>query len=385
MHHVIATGAFGTVHHAEWQLQTVAVKQAKVQDVDGVVDEFLAVRHIIHPHVVAHLGIACDFDRHLGMLMELCVASLHELMHAAAFAGAVRQQLTWEQSMLALVTDVAKGMACLHSYHLLHRDLKPLNVLLNCAWVAKVADFGEAKQISFDGEPFGTSFTRPSRAVSSAGSAAAVAAPPLPPAAAPAAAVEAASRAPRIHGSAPYVSPEATLVDRPDAPRVGKPTDVWSYGCLLAHCAARKPPYTDVCRGPEQVRDCVDALRAGTAQPLSRCVPGENIPSELVSLARECTQYAPSARPTFEQIVARLAAPSLIAAVCHVSVSDDDDDLEAARPRIRLVRPQKPSPPVMVPTPSAGSERMATGTARRDDIELSVTSHDQEGDKCIIS
>jgi serine/threonine protein kinase len=39
---------------------------------------------------------------------------------------------------------VAKGVTYLHFNNVLHRDLKPGNVLLSDSWVAKVADFGSS-------------------------------------------------------------------------------------------------------------------------------------------------------------------------------------------------------------------------------------------------
>ena len=56
-------------------------------------------------------------------------------------------QVTWGACLLAIATDVAKGMAYLHYNDFLHRDLKPGNVLLSEHWVAKVADFGATFQV----------------------------------------------------------------------------------------------------------------------------------------------------------------------------------------------------------------------------------------------
>jgi serine/threonine protein kinase len=45
-----------------------------------------------------------------------------------------------------LVRNVAEGMRFLHARGVVHRDLKSLNVLVNGDWVAKVSDFGQAKE-----------------------------------------------------------------------------------------------------------------------------------------------------------------------------------------------------------------------------------------------
>ena len=41
-----------------------------------------------------------------------------------------------------LLVDAAKGMVYLHARKLIHRDLKPQNLLVNDEWTCKIADFG---------------------------------------------------------------------------------------------------------------------------------------------------------------------------------------------------------------------------------------------------
>merc|ERR1719482_1894699 len=79
-------------------------------------------------------------------MLELAVASLHELLHAERWGNA-RRQLTWASSLVAISTDVARGMMCLHDHGMVHRDLKPMNVLISEGWVAKIADMGEVKVV----------------------------------------------------------------------------------------------------------------------------------------------------------------------------------------------------------------------------------------------
>ncbi len=52
----------------------------------------------------------------------------------------------------ALTLRIAEGLAAAHVAHILHRDLKPDNVMLTHHGVPKITDFGLAKRVIWDGE-----------------------------------------------------------------------------------------------------------------------------------------------------------------------------------------------------------------------------------------
>ena len=341
----LAKGAFGTVALAklsELGGMQCAVKIADVRSGDGL-EEALALlnegsfMNINHPNIVKMFGITFGAPSKIGLIMELMTCSLHELIHAHALSG-MRRYVTWADSLLAIATDIAFGMAFLHYHNLIHRDLKPLNVLMSGGWMAKVADFGEMKRIEGGGDA----------GARAAGSG-------------------------RIHGTPSYVSPEAASVSIPSAPRVGTPTDVWSFGCLLAHCAARASPYTDIeylgrALKPQEV---VQWLLDGRANPLSMVVEGQNMPALLMGMARECTSVVPEQRPTFAQLAARLSAPSLIREICFkdaVIDEDEEDDLEARRPPVKLIVPT----PEVLKEPSAARfrEELSRGSSAKPEAEV---------------
>ena len=341
----LAKGAFGTVALAtlsELGAMQCAVKIADVRSGDGL-EEALALlnegsfMNINHPNIVKMFGITFGAPSKIGLIMELMTCSLHELIHAHALSG-MRRYVTWADSLLAIATDIAFGMAFLHYHNLIHRDLKPLNVLMSGGWMAKVADFGEMKRIEGGGDA----------GARAAGSG-------------------------RIHGTPSYVSPEAASVSIPSAPRVGTPTDVWSFGCLLAHCAARASPYTDIeylgrALKPQEV---VQWLLDGRANPLSMVVEGQNMPALLMGMARECTSVVPEQRPTFAQLAARLSAPSLIREICFkdaVIDEDEEDDLEARRPPVKLIVPT----PEVLKEPSAARfrEELSRGSSAKPEAEV---------------
>jgi serine/threonine protein kinase len=77
------------------------------------------------------------------------IASRQYLVAEFVDAGTLRTWLhshhpTWRQTINLLI-GVADGLACAHAAGILHRDIKPDNILVSSNGYAKLADFGLAK------------------------------------------------------------------------------------------------------------------------------------------------------------------------------------------------------------------------------------------------
>ena len=150
----VGGGAYGTVYKAMDTCtgELVAIKKIKLEvKTEGIPSTSLREITILHslnnPNVVRYLFC---YDRLLDVVMtdtklylifeylpyDLKAYSINEIKQGT-FNDLKRRKLFYE---------TVKSVAFLHSRRILHRDLKPQNILVTNKGQAKVADFGLARQ-----------------------------------------------------------------------------------------------------------------------------------------------------------------------------------------------------------------------------------------------
>ena len=107
-----------------------------------------------HPNIVSLLG-ACSVDGPLYLVMELVsggnlLAFLRNSRCQDPHYINIASSLN-ERELLKIAKDVSEGMNYLSSLNLVHRDLAARNVLLTEDRVAKVTDFGLARDVQLEG------------------------------------------------------------------------------------------------------------------------------------------------------------------------------------------------------------------------------------------
>jgi eukaryotic-like serine/threonine-protein kinase len=169
---------------------------------------------------------------------------------------AARGRLPWPEAF-ALAEQVARALDAAHAHGLVHRDVKPGNVLIGPGGRAKVTDFGIAKT----------------------------------------AASATLTRTGMVLGSANYVAPEQARGDD-----VGPAADQYSLGCLLFEVVTGRTPY-----------DGATAVAIAT-QHVSAPVPDPrqdrpDLPAPAAALIRRALAKDPSARfPSATAMADALAA-----------------------------------------------------------------------------
>ena len=122
-------------------VKTVRVAKITPHELAKFKDELIIMAPLHHPNLVRLWGGVWDegADK-LCIVLEFCAnGSLNTFL--------TKDARTWTGVRHGLAVGTAKGLAHLHhdlAEPLIHRDIKPDNVLVSADVVAKLADFGES-------------------------------------------------------------------------------------------------------------------------------------------------------------------------------------------------------------------------------------------------
>jgi eukaryotic-like serine/threonine-protein kinase len=144
-----------------------------------------------------------------------------------------------------LVVQAAHGLAHAHAAGLVHRDVKPQNLLLRDDGVLKVADFGIAR----------------------------------------AAETTALTQIGTVLGTAAYLSPEQALGEE-----VTAAADVYSLGAVLYELLTGRPPYEF-----DSLADLAEQQRSGSITPVGELAP--DVPAHVEDAVMRALARNPSYRP----------------------------------------------------------------------------------------
>jgi len=153
----LGKGTYGTVYKAKKKGcdKYFAIKKIKNElDNEGIpstaLREIAILKKMKYPNVVNVEGIAFN-NHHIELCLEYCRYDLKKLIdnkkHDSSFYNV--------KFVKNMMYQLLKGVEHLHSHKILHRDLKPQNILVDDnGWILKLADFGLSRVYSIPIRPY---------------------------------------------------------------------------------------------------------------------------------------------------------------------------------------------------------------------------------------
>ena len=195
-----------------------------------------------HPNVVRTLGSGEADGRSFIVLEYVDGGNLADELHGNGRVGPERAA--------ELVAQAAAALAHAHERGLVHRDIKPQNLLLASDGTLKVSDFGIARVVD------GTRLTQVGT----------------------------------VLGTAAYLAPEQAAGEETTGA-----ADVYALGAVLYELLTGRPPYD-----ASTVTELLRRRAEGEPPPPSALAP--DVPLELDGLALACLREDPAARPTAREV-----------------------------------------------------------------------------------
>ena len=235
------------------------------QFLDRLGREAKAAARLSHPHVVGVLDQGED-----GPLAYLVMEYIkgHTLRDVLKDKGALTPRLA-----LALIDPVVEGLGAAHAAGLIHRDVKPENVLIADDGRIKIGDFGLARAIT---------------TTTSTGA---------------------------LIGTVAYLSPELVMGRQADAR-----SDIYSLGIMLYEMITGRQPFD----GEVPIQVAYQHVNSTVGAP-SELVPG--LAGELDELVQWCTANDPEQRP--------VDGNALLAELRHIRTNLSDAELDLRPPAAR--------------------------------------------------
>jgi serine/threonine protein kinase len=242
---VLGEGATGVVYRATDGDAEVAVKVLRESDP-------VAIRRFVREERLARAAES----RHLVPILELGEGYLvMPLYRGGSLAARLRAEgRLGVDETVDLAAQIAKGLDALHARAIVHRDVKPSNVLLDGAGVAALADFGLARGAD------STQLTREGQLV----------------------------------GTAHYLAPE--LIEGKDATPA---SDVYALGCVVYECLAGQPPFTG--RDPGEI-----GFAHLVEPPPDPRTSRPELSADVACAVLTALEKEPTARPTTATALARM-------------------------------------------------------------------------------
>ena len=247
----VGAGGMGKVYHAiDTRLgREVAIKVVNLgrHDDEELKERFAremrAVATLSHPNIVSLF----DYAEHRGTSFAVM-----EFIKGRTLRQKVSDGMSCQEA-IDVVAGIAAALEAAHARNIMHRDIKPDNVIVSADGAVKVVDFGLARQESLPTEQELTATAM-------------------------------------VPGTFPYMSPEQA-----NGAEVTCATDIFSLGTVLYEMLTGTNPFR-----ASSVPRTLQNVSAANPPPLSDFV--KDVPQQLASLTRAMLHSNPDQRPTAKQV-----------------------------------------------------------------------------------
>ncbi|XWS08218.1 hypothetical protein CRYUN_Cryun41cG0060900 [Craigia yunnanensis] len=154
----LSEGGFGSVYRGEINGLKIAVKQhkynASLQGEKEFQSEVQVLRKARHENLVVLVGSCSEGNHRLLVYEFVCHGSLD--LHLSKHT---RRPLSWEKRV-KIALGAARGLKYLHDNNIIHRDMRPNNILVTHEFEPLLGDFGLARTQHEDSDQSSETITR---------------------------------------------------------------------------------------------------------------------------------------------------------------------------------------------------------------------------------
>jgi serine/threonine-protein kinase len=189
--------------------------------------------------------------RHLVPVLDAGEVDGHPYIASRYVVGRTLAQLLEADGPLALslmlrtISEVATALDTLHREGLVHRDVKPANIMIDASGISYLTDFGLARGLA------ATVLTKPGRVV----------------------------------GTVDYLAPEVIRGEQ-----AGPAADIYALGSVTYECIAGRPPF-----GGMSIAEA--ALASIQEKPADPCLDRDDLPKALSFAVLQALAKSPADRP----------------------------------------------------------------------------------------